>query len=470
MANFYHSPNFLKTLRKHLHLVLFLSSTLFLSCSDPFFSGTEDPEPIIPETAISNSYYLSKDGDDANPGTKEKPWRTLARVNSVDLEPGEIVYLEGGSTFSGTLLLDSLDNGAKGKPVVITSYGLGIATINSGHKEAVIIKSNYFHLKAINAKGAGRKTGNTTNGIELTRAHHGVVEQVTTEGFQHSGLKIYSCHNIEVIKVTAKGNGFCGIYVTGEFLEQNGKYLLSENSDHHSRNITLKNCLAEDNPGDPTILDNHSGNGILIELTKGALVEHCTATNNGWDMPRTGNGPVGIWVASSDSVIIQHCISYRNKTSAGGLDGGGFDLDGGVTNSIIQYCLSYENDGAGFGLFQWDGAGDWDNNIIRYSISLDDGKGQYGGFTIWNGSNDSKQFSNAFAYNNVVISKRSSGVKFFGDSNNKGFTFYNNIFIGQGLIVDGPSSGEKFLGNTYWQVPGGNGISFRGHRSLQEWA
>jgi hypothetical protein len=30
---------------------------------------------------------------------------------------------------------------------------------------------------------------------------------------------------------------------------------------------------------------------------------------------RIGNGPVGIWACETDSVVIQHCISYRNKTA-----------------------------------------------------------------------------------------------------------------------------------------------------------
>ena len=80
------------------------------------------------------------------------------------------------------------------------------------------------------------------------------------------------------------------------------------------------------NPGDPTNLNNHSGNGIIAGFCKNILIEYCTANNNGWDMPRIGNGPVGIWCYEADSVIIQHCISYQNKTSKGGEDGGGYDL------------------------------------------------------------------------------------------------------------------------------------------------
>ncbi|ALJ01227.1 hypothetical protein DC20_05170 [Rufibacter tibetensis] len=430
----------------------------------------EDPEPKpeTPEATPAKGYYLSREGDDTNPGTREKPWRSLEKLNGVDLEPGETVYLEGGATFPGTLILDLLDSGSKGKAVTITSYGTGPATIDGGAKEAVIIKSSFFRLKGVNARGAGRKEGNTSNGIELQKASDGTLEQVTVEGFQHTGLMLYSCHNVEAVKVVAKNNGFCGIYVTGEYIEKNGRWVFSDNDKEYSKNITLKDCLAENNPGDPSILDNHSGNGILVDMTKGALIDHCVATNNGWDMPRGGNGPVGIWTHSSDSVIIQHCISYRNKTSPNGLDGGGFDFDGGVTNSVIQYCLSYENEGAGYGLYQWSGAMDWNNNTVRYSISINDGAKGYAGLAIWNGTNDSKQFKNSKVYNNVIYSDVSPNVKFL-TATNENFGFYNNIFIGKGEILAGSSYGDRFVGNTYWNIAGSS-ISFRGHRSLQEWA
>ncbi|GGK87969.1 hypothetical protein GCM10011405_39670 [Rufibacter glacialis] len=415
-------------------------------------------------------YYLSKEGDDTNPGTKEKPWRTLERLNTANLEPGETVYLQGGTVFPGTLILGPEDSGSKGKLITITSFGTGVATIDGGTKEAAVVRSNYFRIANLNAKGAGRKEGNTANGIELNRATNGTVEQVTIEGFQHSGLRIYSCHNIEAIRVVARSNGFSGIHVAGDFEQRNGRYSFPNNEKNLSRNITLRDCVAENNPGDPSVGDNHSGSGILVEMTKVALIDRCVATNNGWDMPRGGNGPIGIWTHSSDSITIQHSISYRNKTTSNGHDGGGFALDGGVTNSIIQYCLSYENQGAGYGLYQWSEAMDWANNTVRYSISIDDGLPNYGSFSLWNGSNDSRQFSNGHIYNNLIINRVARALQFVSFVANQNFNFYNNIFIGQGEMISGTSSSDKFLGNTYWQIPGGYGISFRGHRSLQEWA
>ena len=75
-----------------------------------------------------------------------------------------------------------------------------------------------------------------------------------------------------------------------------------------------------------------------------ALVEYCESLFNGWDQPWTGNGPVGIWTHDADRVTIQHCIAHHNRSTA--LDGGGFDFDGGVTNSVLQYNYSHDNFGS----------------------------------------------------------------------------------------------------------------------------
>ena len=146
-------------------------------------------------------------------------------------------------------------------------------------------------------------------------------------------LFVYSSSSITITHVNAYENGFAGISIEGEYGTKN------------SRQILIADCVVENNPGDPSNFKNHSGNGIIAGNCKSVTIEYCIATNNGWDMPRIGNGPVGIWCYEADSVTIQYCISYKNKTSKGADDGGGFDLDGGVTNSIIQYCLSYENHG-----------------------------------------------------------------------------------------------------------------------------
>jgi hypothetical protein len=199
-------------------------------------------------------------------------------------------------------------------------------------------------------------------------------------------------------------------------------------------------------------------------------IDHCTATNNGWDMPRKGNGPVGIWAWESDHITIQYCISYRNKTSENAKDGGGFDLDGGVRNSLIQYCLSYENDGAGYGLFQYAGASPWADNIVRYCVSINDGHTTEGSgsFFIWNGSDDAAQLSGCMIYNNVAYNSEAPVVSYEKSSLHKNIRFSNNIFLGSDKPVTGNPEGSSFIGNTWWNPEGKR--DFMTFSNFTDWA
>lgn len=414
------------------------AALLLISCS------TRDP-----------GYFVSNNGDDGNPGTKERPFKTIEKVNSLKLKAGDKVFFKGGDEFTGTLRLSL--QGTKNSTIIISAFGDSSAIINGGNQQAIIVSGENFELSNIHARGSGRKGGNTTNGIQITESSNAIINNIKAEGFEKSGLEVFGSRGIQLKFVNAFNNGFSGIFVTGSMQKR-------------SKNIEINDSRAENNPGDPTGKDNHSGNGILVAYSDSVLIERCVATNNGWDMPRVGNGPVGIWAYESSNVIIQYCVSYRNRTSKGGKDGGGFDFDGGVTNSVIQYCLSYENEGAGFGLFQYSGASLWYNNVIRYNISINDATTTEGsgGIFVWNGSNDSTQLADCVIHNNLVYSTFAPAVQFEPMSLNKNFGFFNNIFIGRSEIVHGPSSGEKFLGNIWWKDS--VEISFRGNKDLSAWS
>jgi hypothetical protein len=226
--------------------------------------------------------------------------------------------------------------------------------------------------------------------------------------------------------------------------------------------------VAENNPGDPTALKNHSGNGILACTVDGGLIEYCESFNNGWDMPWDGNGPVGIWIWDCNNFVIQHCISHDNKTHPGARDGGGFDLDGGTSNSIIQYCLSYDNEGTGIGLYEFGASKPWQNNTIRYNISRNDGKTHDGSIGIWKAAGGTMQ--NCEIYNNIFYNSNSKGNIIWLDSSMPGFNFRNNVFVYTGrLLYEGHHfRNEVFQGNLYWNLSGG--FEADGYKSLEQWA
>ncbi len=197
--------------------------------------------------------------------------------------------------------------------MTLSSYDDSPAIIDGANESALKATTcNDLTVRNLIFVGSGRKAGNAADGVVVVDSNGLRIDRVEVTGFRGGGLQLEGIRNARISHVHAHENGSAGISVG-----------------YHKRSsqVRIDHCIAENNPGDPSNLTNHSGNGIVVAATDDATIEYCQAFNNGWDMPRKGNGPVGIWVWDVDRAIIQHCISHDNKSP--GDDGGGFDLDGG---------------------------------------------------------------------------------------------------------------------------------------------
>ena len=388
-------------------------------------------------------------GNDQNDGSSpEKAFKSISRLNGLRLLGGEQLLFKGGQQFKGNLKLTGIHSGIK-NPFIVSAFGSSRATILSGDSVAILATDCiYLTISNLIIEGSGRLTGNKTNGIDFLEVKNGTIDNVKTSGYLYSGIQVTGGSNIRITNVNASNNGFCGINVLSSAKE----YGPNGSAFKTVKRVYIGHSVAENNPGCPAITDNHSGNGILMGGVTDGLIEYCEAMNNGWDMPREGNGPVGIWAYMSDSIVIQHCYSHHNKTSPKGKDGGGFDFDGGITNSIMQYNLSAYNEGGGYGMFQYAGATEWSNNIVQYNISYNDGsKNGKCGIFMWcdPAATPMKQLK---AYNNTIVNNQGYGVN-FEPGNYLDFVFGNNIFVltvPSDCFTGGLFSGATFDHNLYW--------------------
>lgn len=76
---------------------------------------------------LSAKYYFSNAGSDSNNGSIGSPWATITKFNTLSLAAGDSVFFKGGDKFSGEMYLTH--SGSLGNQIVITSYGIGKATI-----------------------------------------------------------------------------------------------------------------------------------------------------------------------------------------------------------------------------------------------------------------------------------------------------------------------------------------------------
>ncbi|HEY8971156.1 MAG TPA: right-handed parallel beta-helix repeat-containing protein, partial [Puia sp.] len=177
---------------------------------------------------------------------------SLQGLNRTPLQPGDTIFLRGGVIFPGPLRLPDGAIGRAQHPIVITSYGLGRAVIDGGNGSAVTLyKASYIMLFSLELRGAGRKDGNKESGLVLNSCQHITARDLLVDGFQKSGVYIYRSSYIQILSTMARDNGYAGIAVEGPY------------GTHDCDHILIKDCRVENNPGDPTNLSNHSGNGIV---------------------------------------------------------------------------------------------------------------------------------------------------------------------------------------------------------------
>ncbi len=77
------------------------------------------------------TYYVAADGNDANNGQAvNAPFQTVAKINTLSLQPGDQVLFRRNDTFRGSLQLRQ--SGSSGKPIVIDAYGSGNKPVLAG--------------------------------------------------------------------------------------------------------------------------------------------------------------------------------------------------------------------------------------------------------------------------------------------------------------------------------------------------
>jgi hypothetical protein len=414
--------------------------------------------------AKATDYYVSPSGSDSNTGTSpEQAWKGIDRVNEAAFKAGDSIFFEGGRTFSGSVRFDANDSGTEANPVTVGSYGTDRATINSGSEHGLHAKDcGGFIVKDLIFAGSGKENAKGKSGIYFFTGINGNkpeyirIDNVQVRGYRREGIYIAGggsnsgFKDVRISRAEVFDNGDKGISVWGP----------QPKGDWVHKDIYIGHCKVYNNIGIAGA-KGHTGNGIIVSSIDGGIIEFCESYNNGelCSDPHSG-GPVGIWAWDSHNVVIQFCESYNNKTG-NEKDGGGFDLDGGCVDCVMQYNYSHGNYGAGYGIYQYGGAREFKNNIVRYNISENDGLvGKHGGINLWSTSS-AGGIQNTKIYNNTVyLSSNAKGAAIVDFTDTEGETYvyntqiYNNIFVsaaGKKVVdVPNPAGGWSFKGNCYW--------------------
>jgi hypothetical protein len=432
----------------------FLACVLILLPIGALLSSCRAPgQPGGPPT-----YYLSPSGSNAAAGTSPATaWRSLGRATAAVLPPGSRLLLQGGRRFSGPLTLGPRDAGDAARPVRIGSYGKGRPTIVTSSASGIgIFDTAGVEISGLTVTGTSARPASGA-GINVYSDLHRKqrldlisISQVDVSGFAN-GISVGAANgstgfrDVRISDSILHGNLDAGLQTYGTNFESGAPVYANED-------VNVSRVVAFQNPGDPADHASSSGSGILLGSVRDGSISWSAAYDNG-GLGRSHQGPEGIWTYNSTDILIQHNISYDNRTHDA-IDGNGLGLDQNTSDSYLQYNLSYGNDGAGYLIYGPYYDGQQTHNVVRFNISSGngrDGNKKFGGIMV------TGVVSDTAVYQNTVVARSPGGFSpaLILGSQLHGVTVRDNILMTQaGPIVCakaalGPSA-ALLQGNDYY--------------------
>ncbi|MDZ7292276.1 MAG: T9SS type A sorting domain-containing protein [candidate division KSB1 bacterium] len=293
---------------------------------------------LVLTTPLLAQKYVATNGDDANPGTIDQPFKTITKAIS-EVAPGDTIYVRGGIyDLTSTITISAAKSGTESRLITLTAFRDEIPILDfsrqaSGAK-GISLRSNYWHIRGLQIKGAG------DNGMEINGGSYNIIEFCSFYENRDSGLqlsngaannKIINCdsyYNADppdyadadgfAPKLTVgTGNYFYGCRAWVNCDDGWDGYLRGAND----VTTTLENCWTW-------------GNGYLKDGTDPGS----QANGNGFKM---GGGDNGNSALLMHHFILKNCLAFGNKVK-------GFDQNNNVGSMALLNCTGYNNKEANY--------------------------------------------------------------------------------------------------------------------------
>lgn len=285
----------------------FIGIVLFLLIFNFVFSN------LMISIASPKSFYVSPQGNDANPGTEEKPWKTIQHAANT-LQPGQTVYIRQGIYHESVITTQS-GNESQG-PITFANYpgekpiidGDGVKDANTGF----IINQSFININGLQIKN-WNDHGIWIENAGFVEISNCVISHVTAgigfvDGTHHFVLNGVEAYDFIIYGFDASPGG--------------------ENDCHHG---IFNNCLAHSGQDPDQNVDGFAlGHGtqhdfelnhcLVYEVYDGFDISAHNTTLNGCEAYHCWNSGFKIW---QDQVKLVNCLSYRNQSANVELDWNG---------------------------------------------------------------------------------------------------------------------------------------------------
>lgn len=350
---------------------------------------------LFGQVLCATDYHISNQGrDEADGLTPASAWCSIARVNQVELQPGDRVLFESGGKWRGALRLRG--SGQQDQPIRLGRYGEGpLPCIALGDESNVVVRfenQDFWEVSELEIIGGQAKPDAVVGGIHFVATtanrilRHIVVKNCVIRDLGGSFKEYESCGiwvgvegwNKEYGLTTSydwvriennriRNTGRCGILVwtCASPVEQTDGSHMFRDGLIPSQHVTIRKNLIEELGGD----------GILVLGSVKPMIEsnvvRRTCLRTGDPAAATGQrynpASAAVWLHSCVEGVMQFNQVSATGKQPGNNDGMAFDFDFNCQGCVLQYNYSFDNAG-GFLLIMPSAR----QNIARYNLSIDD--------------------------------------------------------------------------------------------------
>jgi hypothetical protein len=267
----------------------------------------------------SSALYVAPGGSDSDPGTAERPWRTLEKANA-SARPGDVVVVRAGTY------------GARGTVTRLTNSGTGVAPITyvgdpAGSKPVVL---GQLRITGDNVKVSGfvfeGPTGPIADGTASSRGGEDVQVWIMGDSVElarseirgnrwHAGLYLYQAEHARVVRNYIHDNGQFGDPAHANLDHgvywDSGSGVLANNVVEHNYayGVQLYPDVHDVVASHNTLVRNGQGGAIVAERAANNVLANNVIANNArqgirtWNLTGSGNRAVAnvLWSNGSEN-------------------------------------------------------------------------------------------------------------------------------------------------------------------------
>lgn len=229
---------------------------------------------LLTISAHAGTYYVATNGNDGNPGTSTKPWRTIAYAAG-RMGAGDTTYVRGGTYYEQHIRFKR--SGTSSAPIRLLS---------ASGESPVIEFSNRASTKMVlfqNLSGSRYPIG-----------------WITMEGFQirnaYTGFKIYNGHDITIRRNSIQNSATHGFFGNGT------RILIDRNKINHNGTSTSYNHGIYMNGTAIQVINNLIYDNLCHGIQVNGTISYNSSTHAGPEYARSAN-----WVITNNTIAYNRC-------------------------------------------------------------------------------------------------------------------------------------------------------------------